>query len=171
MLKNLHTPTWARITRHGQPMLALGVAATAGLWALMLHFYYVDGEGYGFFMTAFGYSLMAMAFALLVIAALSPGSWLHRVRIPGAYPLAVWSYAIYLSHKAIAHVVQVQAAPWGLSPGALLALVTLACLLGGVLLHRAVEAPFMALRGRWFPTNFAPVRAGTESHASIRGVV
>lgn len=159
LLKNLHAPLWARVTRHGQAMLALGVAATAGLWALMDRFYYVDGEGYGFFMTAFGYSLMAMAFALLVIAALSPGSWLHRLRIPGAYSLAVWSYAIYLSHKAIAHVVQVQAAPWALSPWALLALVTLACLLGGVLLHRAVEMPFMALRARWFPTNFSPTQS------------
>jgi peptidoglycan/LPS O-acetylase OafA/YrhL len=113
---------------------------------------------------------MALAFALLVIAALSPGSWLHRVRIPGAYSLAVWSYAIYLSHKAIAHVVQVQAAPWGLSPGALLALVTLACLLGGVLLHLAVEAPFMALRGRWFPTNFAPSPPRADERASPRSV-
>jgi peptidoglycan/LPS O-acetylase OafA/YrhL len=51
----------------------------------------------------------------------------------------------------------------------LLALVTLACLLGGVLLHRAVEAPFMALRGRWFPTNFALVQASTESRAGIQG--
>ncbi len=166
MLKNLHAPTWARITRHGQAVLALGVAATAGMWTLMNHFYYVDGEGYGFFMTAFGYSLMAMAFALLVVAALSPGSWLHRMRSPGAYSLAVWSYAIYLSHKAIAHVVQVQAAPWALSPWALLALVTLACGVGGVLLHKGVEMPFMALRGRWFPSNFAPGQPGRQQAAA-----
>ena len=156
LLKNLHAPTWARLTRHGQALLALGAAAMAGVWALSCHFYHVDGEGYGFFMTAFGYSLMALAFALLVVAALSPGSWLHRVRVPGAYPLAAWSYAIYLSHKGIAHVVQAQAAPWALSPWALLGLVTLACLLGGVLLHKAVEMPFMALRGGWFPSHFAP---------------
>lgn len=173
MLKNLHAPTWARLMRHGQALLALGVAATVGVWALVVQFYYIDGEGYGFFMTAFGYSLMALAFAPLVMAAQSPGSWLARVRIPGAYQLAVWSYAIYLSHKAIAHIVQVQTASWGLSPEALLALVTLACLLGGVLLHRAVEAPFMALRGRWFPTNFAPSpqrpggQAGPQPIASV----
>jgi hypothetical protein len=49
---------------------------------------------YGFLTTALGYSLMALSFAVLVVAALSPGSTLYRLRIPGAYHTALWSYSI-----------------------------------------------------------------------------
>ena len=56
-----------------------GVAATAAMGWLTYTSYFIPGFGYGFFMTAFGYPLIALAFALLVVAALSPGSWLARV--------------------------------------------------------------------------------------------
>ena len=154
MLKNFHPAQWQRVTRHGHVVFGLGVAASAVMLYAVHRHYYVDGYGYSFFMTAFGYSLIAMAFAVLVVAALSPGSWLHRVRIPGAFHLAMWSYSIYLSHKAIAHVVQGQTKAFGLSSASTLVLITLACVIAGAALYKWVEAPFMALRKRRFPTSF-----------------
>ena len=154
MLKNFHPAQWQRVTRHGHVVFGLGVAASAVMLYAVHRHYYVDGYGYSFFMTAFGYSLIAMAFAVLVVAALSPGSWLHRVRIPGAFHLAMWSYSIYLSHKAIAHVVQGQTKAFGLSSASTLVLITLACVIAGAALYQWVEAPFMALRKRRFPTSF-----------------
>ena len=94
------------------------------LWAGHEH-YYVDGYGYTFAMTAFGYSAVAWSFALLVLAALSPASPLARWRVPGAQTLALWSYALYLTHKAVDHVVA-HALPAGFSPAARLALIMLA---------------------------------------------
>jgi peptidoglycan/LPS O-acetylase OafA/YrhL len=85
MLKNFHRPVWDRITQHGQRVLAIGSVAAAAMLYGAYRFYDIDGYGYGFFMTAAGYSLVAMAFAVLVMAALSPGSWLHRIRIPGLF--------------------------------------------------------------------------------------
>ena len=154
MLKNFHPAQWQRVTRHGHVVFGLGVAASAVMLYAVHRHYYVDGYGYSFFMTAFGYSLIAMAFAVLVVAALSPGSWLHRVRIPGAFHLAMWSCSIYLSHKAIAHVVQGQTKAFGLSSASTLVLITLACVIAGAALYKWVEAPFMALRKRRFPTSF-----------------
>jgi peptidoglycan/LPS O-acetylase OafA/YrhL len=154
LLKHGHGPLWARITRHGQRLLLVGTLATAAVLAALLRGYVVDGVGYGFAMTAFGYSLVAAAFALLVLAALSPGSWLARVRVPGARQLALWSYAIYLSHKAVQVIVPRLLAAWAPSPAVTLAAVTLASLGVGWALHRAVEAPFMAWRRRVAPTNF-----------------
>jgi peptidoglycan/LPS O-acetylase OafA/YrhL len=158
MLKNFHRPAWERITRHGQAMLAAGAVCTAIMLTLVFNFYYIDNYGYGFFMTAFGYSLIAMAFAVLVVAALSPASWLYRVRIPGAYHIALWSYSIYLSHKAIAFILQQQLKAFELPGWMLVAAVTASSLLAGWLLYRLVETPFMAIRDQRFPTSFPAVR-------------
>jgi peptidoglycan/LPS O-acetylase OafA/YrhL len=154
LLKHAHPPQWRRLMQRGQTLLVLGVLACAALLAALLKAYYIDGYGYGFAMTTFGYSLNAMAFALLVMAALSPHSALARWRVPGARQLALWSYSLYLSHKAVGHIVKQAMAPVAPDSGWLLLAVTLASLVVGWALYRAVERPFMALRQRWAPTNF-----------------
>jgi peptidoglycan/LPS O-acetylase OafA/YrhL len=155
MLKNFHRPLWDRLMQHGHALLAAGTIATITILTIAFHFYYIDGYGYGFFMSAFGYSLVAMAFAILVAAALSPSSWLYRLRIPGAYQIALWSYSLYLSHKAIGHILKEQLKPFALSPGMLLLAISVTSLLAGYVLYRLVEAPFMALRDRQIPSSFS----------------
>ena len=81
------------------------------------HGHFTDDYGYRTFIVCLGFSLVAMAFAILVLSALSPGSWLHRIRGPGAYRVALWSYSIYLSHKAIAFVVNPRLSRSVLPPG------------------------------------------------------
>jgi peptidoglycan/LPS O-acetylase OafA/YrhL len=154
MLKNFHTDAWARWMQGGQALFAWGLVAVLAALFCVYNFYEFDGYGYGFFMTAFGYSMVAAAFAVLVAAALSPSSWLHRVRVPGAYQLALWSYSIYLSHKAIAFVLQTQSKAGGWGSASTLIVITIGCVVGGALLYRLIEQPFMALRHRWFATSF-----------------
>jgi peptidoglycan/LPS O-acetylase OafA/YrhL len=154
MLKNFHTNAWARWMQRGQALLAWGCAAVLTMLFCVYNFYEFDGHGYGFWMTAFGYSMVAMAFAVLVVAALSPTSWLHRLRVPGAYQLALWSYSIYLSHKAIAFILQTQSKAGGWSSVTTLIVITAACVVGGALLYRLIEQPFMALRHRCFASSF-----------------
>ena len=154
LLKNFHRGAWARLTRHGHATLLAGAAAVAVLFTLIVQTYEIDGYGYGYFMTGFGYSLNAMAFAVLVVAASSPDSWLYRVRLPGAAQLAAWSYAIYLTHKPIAQILRRTLKPYALSQPLLVLTITAACLLGGWLLYRLVETPFMRFRDRRFPSNF-----------------
>ena len=154
MLRNFHRPLWDRLMAHGRAIFAAGAVATLAMLACAVRLYYVDGVGYGFFMTAFGYSLLAMAFALLVMAALSPAATPLRWHVPGAAPLALWSYSTYLSHKPLAYFLAQLLKPLGVSDGARLAIVTAACIAAGGLLYKLVEAPFMALRDGWFPTNF-----------------
>jgi peptidoglycan/LPS O-acetylase OafA/YrhL len=154
MLKNFHRPTWDRLMARGQAVGVVGVVASLAMLTLAYRVYYIDGVGYGFFMTAFGFSLLAMAFALLVTAALSPRATLLRWRVPGAAPLALWSYSTYLSHKPLAYFIAQQLKPLGVSDGLLLAIITAACIAMGGLLYKLVEAPFMALRDRLVPSNF-----------------
>lgn len=165
LLKHAHPQRWAALMQRGQTLLALGLLACAAMLAALLQAYYIDGYGYGFAMTAFGYSLGAMAFALLVLAALSPHSALARWRVPGARQLALWSYSIYLSHKAVGHVVKQWLSPVAPDSAWLLLAVTMASLGVGWALYRAVEAPFMALRQRWAPTSFPATRYAAPTPA------
>jgi peptidoglycan/LPS O-acetylase OafA/YrhL len=167
MVKNFHRPLWARLMANGGRIFAAGVVATVVMLTLARRTYYVDGAGYGFFMTAFGYSLLAASFALLVVAALSPASLLHRVRVPGANRLAVWSYAIYLSHKPFAHVLAQALRPHAVPAGVQVVVITAACVALGALMHRFVEAPFLALRDRLVPSQFRPeAQAGRSGWGS-----
>jgi peptidoglycan/LPS O-acetylase OafA/YrhL len=161
-LRHTQPTLWATLMRRGQAVFWTGTAAVAFmLWAVATH-YYVDGVGYGFWMTAVGYSAVAWSFALLVLAALSPASPLHRWSIPGARTLALWSYAIYLSHKAVGHVLAAPLAPWGETVR--LPVVALASLAVGGLIYTLVERPVMHWRDANAPGNFkrqAAVQGGT----------
>lgn len=156
LVKQRMPDRWRRILAHGHLLLAAGalVVAAAFRWFLVDH--------YGLGPTVFGYPLLALGFALLILAALAPTSLLHRVRVPGAASLALWSYAIYLVHRQVSVLAAKPLAAAGYGPnhpltiGIALALSVLA----GWLLYRLVETPFMRLRARWVPGNApAPVPA------------
>jgi len=146
MLKNLHPALYARITGKGNALLALGLAGVTAM------FYLYSGEEYTYLNTVFGYSLLALSFGALVLAALSTESLLHKLRVPGAYQLALWSYAIYLAHKPIYKLVAAQLRAAGIDGGSMtgIAIVMPLSLLGGWLLFCLVESPFMALRARLY---------------------
>ena len=149
LLKNGHPTAWIRVTRHGNYLSAAGGAVTSMAAVLFPH------DHYGLGVTVFGYPLLALGFSLLILAALAPGSLLHRMRVPGAASLALWSYAVYLVHKQVCVMTAAHLAQIGYGPEdpATIVLSLAASLLAGWLLYRLVETPFMALRARLVPTN------------------
>jgi peptidoglycan/LPS O-acetylase OafA/YrhL len=168
MLKNFHQPLWQRVTRYGQRWLLIGAVIVVAQLYCVYQYYDIDGYGYTFWMTAAGYSLNAWAYALLVIAALSSNSWLARIRIPGAYHIALWSYSTYLSHKAVQIVLARNLKPFDLPPAALACIILATAIVVGSLLYYLVESPFMALRDRWVPSNFASHGASVYNGLSRR---
>jgi peptidoglycan/LPS O-acetylase OafA/YrhL len=156
LLKNYHPMLWQRLMARGVALFGAGLAATAAVLYGVLNHYCIDGYGYPFFMSVFGYSLLAIAFALLVASALSPHSPLQRVRIPGAYQLALWSYSIYLTHKPLGFILKSNLAPYALQQPALVLVIAAASLALGAALYRLVEVPFMQLRDRGVPSLFRP---------------
>jgi peptidoglycan/LPS O-acetylase OafA/YrhL len=158
LLKNRHGVAWHRITAHGNALLAAGALVTGSAVLLFLR------EHYGMAATVFGYPLLALGMSLLVLAALAPGSLLHRVRVPGASRLALWSYAIYLVHKQVCVMLAGPLASAGYGPEdwRAIALSLAASVAAGWLLYRLVEAPVMALRERLVPDN-APAPQGALS--------
>lgn len=149
LLKNRHPDLWTRATRHGNRLLAAGAALTG------LAFWLFLDDRYGFAPTVFGFPLLGLAFGLLILAALSDRSLVRDLRIPGAGRLAVWSYAIYLTHRGACAVAAGPLQALGYGPQTAVAIVLLLALsvLSGWLLFRLVETPFMALRERYVPSN------------------
>jgi len=155
LFKHQQRAAWLVAMRHGNKMLAAGAVVLACVLPLFL------ADRYGAIATVLGYPLLALGCSLLILAALAPGSLLHRVRVPGAASLALWSYALYLVHKQVCVMVAARLAPAGYGAGdwRTIALSLAASLLAGWLLYRLVETPFMALRTRWVPAD-APRAAG-----------
>jgi peptidoglycan/LPS O-acetylase OafA/YrhL len=169
MLKNFHPAAFARILRHGNALLVAGLAMSAAV------LYGVMNEApTAFAASTFGFSLVAASFALLTCSALSPGSILNRARIPGAASLALWSYAIYLVHKPVFMALRPELISRRIDPGAPLTIAAImaAGILGGWVLYRVIETPFMQLRARWYPAGTSTTHhAGAAMPAghSIRG--
>lgn len=149
MLKNFHPVMWARVERSGKGLFFAGLVALSLIGYGVINHYYIDGYGYGFFMSAFGYSLVACAFALWVASALGSDSPLYRIRIPGAHHLALWSYSIYLIHKPVGFVIRQQMQDW--APSLMLLAIVAVSLALGAALYYLVELPFMRLRDARFP--------------------
>ncbi|MES2017176.1 MAG: acyltransferase [Pseudomonadota bacterium] len=149
LLKNYHARLWRALTANGNLALALGSLVTALAFWLFLQ----DREGQA--ITVFGFPLLALGFALLILAALGERSILRSVCVPGAGKLALWSYAIYLTHKQLGILAREPLLRLGYGPESLMAIgvVMAGSLAAGWLLHACVETPFMALRARWVPTN------------------
>ena len=151
LLKYRHPGAWAALTRHGNAALAAGVAVIAAtFWC------FLDAR-YGKLQTVFGLPALGLGFGLLILSALSPRSLLRELRVPGAASLALWSYAIYLSHRGLGALGAEWLAGVGYGPKSALAIVGLLLLsvLGGWLLYALVETPFMRLRERYVPSNLA----------------
>ena len=154
LLKHGHGAVWTRLMGQARLLLAAGMLASG----LALRWFLVDH--YGLWATVFGFPLLALGCSLLILAALAPTSPLHRIRVPGASSLALWSYAIYLIHKQVSIMAGEAMGEAGFGAGHPLTIAAaLAASVGaGWLLYRVVETPFMRLRERYVPGNGAPAR-------------
>lgn len=107
---------------------------------------YVFKSRTSFAASVFGFPILSLAFGLILISALSPKSLLAKFKIPGAETLAILSFALYLTHKAVVHVVQTL---FSIADDQTVTLVLTAlplCLATAALLYVLVERPFLRLR-------------------------
>ena len=169
LLKNFHPVTYAAILRRGNLLLVAGLVSVGIMFYVFQNYAYIETYGTTLQVTAFGYSFLAISFAILVLAALSPNSLLHRVRIPGAASLAFWSYAIYLIHKPLFQVLKAPLSGYGIDMNGWLGVVIVMAvsIFCGWALYFFVETPFMNLRERFYPSNIkTPTRPLIGQHAA-----
>jgi peptidoglycan/LPS O-acetylase OafA/YrhL len=133
----------ARLARHGNGLLVLGVAVLAGAYWLCF-----DARAFG--ASIFGFPLVALGYGLLVAGAISPTSVLHRVESHISAKLAALSFAIYLTHKGVIHLTQEFFSAQGLAPdgNAMMLLCAVTVLAGALVVNSAMEKPMLRLRSR-----------------------
>lgn len=155
MVKNYHPRQWRTLTGHGNALLLKGVAISGVTFWLFL-----QGRQ-ELAINVVGFPMLALGFSLLILAAVSRNGVLRHARVPGAATLALWSYAIYLTHKQLCILAREPLERMGYGPESAVALAAMAFIsvFSGWLLYRCVERPFMALRERYVPTNFKPARS------------
>jgi peptidoglycan/LPS O-acetylase OafA/YrhL len=136
---------WQRITRHGNKILGISLLLLAGLWWANQNEYQ-----YAFSGAIIGYPLLSLAYGLLVLAALSPSCILYRYSSPFTSLIATLSYSIYLTHKQLIHLTQGVLDKYGIDKDSYTAfwIAIGISFLGGWLLHRLIEKPFLRLRDR-----------------------
>lgn len=96
----------------------------------------------------FGFTLVAISYGLILMAAVSQSSFLYRSKSYLTAQLAALSYAVYLSHKGIIHLVQKGFDYFKLenSDNISLMVCLFACILGGLFYRFVIEKPFSVLK-------------------------
>ena len=130
-----------KVTQRGNLALGTGLVVLTGAWFL------VEDQN-SFYASVFGYPLIAVGYGLLVIAAVSPVCFLYRSSSRITALLAKLSFALYLSHKGVIHLVQPMLEKAGLDAkgNIMFALCFLAAVAAAFILNKTVEAPFLKLR-------------------------
>jgi peptidoglycan/LPS O-acetylase OafA/YrhL len=151
---------WAWATRRSAVFLALGIAGLAAATRVDLA---------SFAGAVLVFPLVALSFGGMLVAAATECGWLGRVRVPGATSLATIAFSLYLTHKAVFHVVRdrIGAASGGSNLIAFGVYIG-AALLVATLLYLTVERPFLRLRDRlmqpgfvgWSPDSTGLYRSG-----------
>jgi peptidoglycan/LPS O-acetylase OafA/YrhL len=140
VVKGFRPVWWSWATARSLWFLAAGVA---GVYTSMCL------QNPGYLHAVIGFPLLSASLAAIVLAAASPHSWPGRWRVPGAAPIAAMAFSLYLTHKAVYHLVRDNLGAH-LQHSNLLALCIYigAALAVGALLYLAVERPGMRLRER-----------------------
>jgi peptidoglycan/LPS O-acetylase OafA/YrhL len=133
--------TWDRLTSRPHLLFCTGLV-------LLVESFWICEDRLGFIASALSFPFIALAYGLIVIAAVSPRSALHRVHLHITAFVAAVSYSLYLIHKIIIHITQVYLSSIHInidSTPAFLACLTTSFAAAWTL-HVCVERPFMRLR-------------------------
>lgn len=136
---------WKKLTGKGNRMIVLAVAVLFVAW-WVCH----DEKQYEFSGSVFGYPLVSLGYAILVIAALSPDSILSGFSSKVTRFGAMISYSVYLVHKQLIHLTHkfLSGYGWRETSYRTFAISCIVCVVGGVILYFVIERPFMKLRSR-----------------------
>ena len=130
---------WNKIAPFGNLFIALSLFTLTGA-------YFLCEDPMTFNASVFGFPLVAIGYAFMVIGAVCPTSFLYKLNSKLTTLIATLSYAVYLTHKGVIHITHMILKEF--KPDANLELVScmVTCLIVAYALHLSVEKPFMKLR-------------------------
>jgi len=131
------------IHKNGNLLTITGIlAVTFSLWFCR--------DQYSAQASVFGFSLVALSYGILVAGSISQSSFLGRKANMVTSQLAALSYAIYLSHKGIIHLVQrfLDQLTIQVPDTVVLVLCLISCILAGLLYRYGIERPSAQIKNK-----------------------
>ncbi|WP_045499015.1 acyltransferase family protein [Chryseobacterium sp. StRB126] len=100
--------------------------------------------------SVFGFTLVAISYGFIVLSAVSASSFLSKRKSYITAELAALSYAVYLSHKGIIHIVQTLFERFDLETSDTICLVfcLIGCLIIALLYRVLIEKPFAGIKDK-----------------------
>jgi peptidoglycan/LPS O-acetylase OafA/YrhL len=139
---------WQRIAQRGHALTLAAITLIAlAIW--LTHDRFESVTGIAAAGDVFGFPILALGLACLVASSISNNGILSRWKIPGAQLIATLAYTLYLTSKALIHIVDLcfPHLAEASQPGRL-AVYAAFCLITAGALHLCVERPFLLLRDR-----------------------
>lgn len=139
---------WTRMSKYGNLVFVLALLVLTAAW-----FICYDQQAY--YSSVFGFSVVAIGYGLMVIAALSPSCFLYKWKSRVTTLIATLSYGIYLTHKGVVHLTQLWFTGKGLDINSNLCLFVciITSIIAAGILYLLIERPFMNLRKRILKSN------------------
>lgn len=133
----------ASIINFGNSFLIFGIT-------LLTTAYFVCSSQTSLIATVFGFPLIAIAFGLIVMAAISPSCLLYKFSSKITSHLATLSYSIYLSHKIVIHLIQLFANKLNLNlnENLMLLICIFSAVLMALMMRSLIEIPFLRIRDK-----------------------
>jgi peptidoglycan/LPS O-acetylase OafA/YrhL len=112
--------------------------------------YFICSDAESFTASVFGFPLVDIGYGFIVLAALSPGSFLYRRKSFITAKIAALSYGIYLIHKIVIHVTQNQLAKFKVDDksNSMFLICVVIVFITSLLLNEIIEKPFLKLRSK-----------------------
>lgn len=132
---------WARISQYGNLLLVASLA-------ILTFAYFLCEDQTTFNASVFGFPIIALGYGLMIAGAISPNSFLYRIKSMVTSQLASLSYGLYLTHKGVIHVTHQMLSKYISNPNLMLVISMITCILFAYLLQILIEKPFMRLRNR-----------------------
>lgn len=131
---------WSKISKFGNLFILLGLIVLTGA-------YFLCYDQMTFYASVFGFSLVAIGYGFIVVGAVCPTSFLYKWNSKLTTFIATLSFAIYLTHKGVIHMMTHELLNhFGIDSTIMLLLSLVICMSFAYLLHLVIEKPFMKLR-------------------------
>jgi peptidoglycan/LPS O-acetylase OafA/YrhL len=116
--------------------------------AILTVAYFVCEDESSFEGSVWGFPLVSIGYGCMVMAAISPTCFLYKWKSKFTSWVAMLSYALYLTHKIMIHMAQIEFVKYGVDvkSNLMFMLSIVACFIAAIALNKIVEKPFLKWR-------------------------
>jgi peptidoglycan/LPS O-acetylase OafA/YrhL len=136
-----------KISKYGNLIFMISIA-------ILAFAFYICFDEESFVASVYGFPVVSVGYGAMVLAAITPSCFLFKINSTVTANIASLSYAIYLLHKIIIHIMQLEFSKFGIAANGTLmfALCMIFSIAGAWLMNIMIEKPFLRWRKKILAT-------------------